>query len=175
MDLSDFIRSIPDFPKRGIIFRDVTTLFSEPVAFKEMISQFSEIWSSKEVNYIAGIDARGFIIGGALAYSLGAGFVPLRKEGKLPYKTFTENYTLEYGTETLEIHIDAVPKGCNVLLVDDLIATGGTALAAINLLKQLKTNVIGATFLVDLPDLKGTQKISDLKIPVKSLCSFSGH
>lgn len=175
MDLSEFIRSIPDFPKPGIIFRDVTTVFSEPMVFKEMVAQFTEIWSCHEVDYIAGIDARGFIIGGALAYNLGAGFIPLRKKGKLPFKTYTEDYTLEYGTETLEIHVDAMEKNSKVLLVDDLIATGGTALAALNLLKRLKTNVIGATFLVDLPDLKGAEKISDLNIPVKSLCCFSGH
>ena len=174
MDLSKYIRAIPDFPEKGIVFRDVTTLFADPNAFSYMIRQFQTKWSEFKIHKIAGIDARGFIIGGALAHHLGVGFVPLRKKGKLPHKTISEGYSLEYGEATLELHIDAFKPKENVLIIDDLIATGGTIIAAVNLVKKLKANVIGCSFLVDLPDLGGSKLLKDLDIVTHSLCSFDG-
>ena len=174
MDLTNFIRTVPDFPEPGILFRDVTTLFSNPNAFHSMILSFENNWQGKDIEYIAGIDARGFIIGGALAHHMGVGFVPVRKKGKLPYKTIEEDYVLEYGTATLELHVDAIPSGSKVLVVDDLIATGGTAIATIKLIKRLEAKIVGCSFLVDLPDLKGSRKIKDMGIEVKSLCEFDG-
>ena len=175
MDLTNFIRTVPDFPEPGILFRDVTTLFSNPNAFQLMILSFENNWQGKDIEYIAGIDARGFIIGGALAHHMGVGFVPVRKKGKLPYKTIEEDYALEYGTATLELHVDAIPSGSKVLVVDDLIATGGTAIATINLIKRLEANVVGCSFLVDLPDLKGSGRIKEMGIEVNSLCEFDGE
>ena len=175
MNLTQFIRTIPDFPKPGIMFRDVTTLFANPNAFKMMIRSFEEVWQDQNIDCVAGIDARGFIIGGALAHHLGVGFVPVRKKGKLPFTKIEEDYDLEYGTATLELHTDAVSAGFNVLVVDDLIATGGTAIAAINLIRRLKANVLGCAFLVDLPNLKGSTKINAMGIEVRSLCEFDGE
>jgi len=175
MNLTKFIRTIPDFPEPGIMFRDVTTLFANPNAFKSMILSFEKVWKDHSIDCIAGIDARGFIIGGALAHHLGVGFVPVRKKGKLPYTTIEQDYQLEYGTATLELHTDAVSAGFNVLVVDDLIATGGTAIAAVNLIRRLKANVLGCSFLIDLPDLKGSKKIIEMGIEVKSLCTFDGE
>lgn len=175
MDLTKHIRTVPDFPAPGIMFRDVTTLFAVPEAFSAMISQFKEQWQDSRIDYIAGIDARGFIIGGALAHDLDIGFVPLRKKGKLPYETITEDYELEYGTATLEVHTDAVPAGANVLVMDDLIATGGTAIAGIKLLQRLDARIVGCGFLVDLPDLGGAARIMDMGVTVRSLCAFEGH
>jgi len=152
MDLKDAIRTIPDFPKEGIMFRDITTLMTNPEA-----------------------EARGFAFGAAVAYALGVGFVPIRKKGKLPYKTYTQDYELEYGTDTLEIHADAVRKGEKVLLIDDLIATGGTAEASIKLLQKTGAEVVGAAFIVDLPDLGGLGKITSMGIPVTVLVAFDGH
>ena len=175
MDLTRYIRTVPDFPEPGIMFRDVTTLFVEPVAFKAMIEQFNQKFTSIDIDYIGGIDARGFIIGGALALTRDIGFVPIRKKGKLPYDTISEDYELEYGTATLELHTDAVSAGSKVLIVDDLIATGGTAIAATNLFRKLNADVVGCAFLVDLPDLGGADKLRALDVDVKSLCAFSGH
>tara|TARA_Y100000588_G_scaffold313467_1_gene340600 strand:+ start:65 stop:592 length:528 start_codon:yes stop_codon:yes gene_type:complete len=175
MDLTNFIRTVPDFPEPGILFRDVTTLFSNPNAFQSMILSFENNWQGKDIEYIAGIDARGFIIGGALAHHMGVGFVPVRKKGKLPYKTIEEDYVLEYGTATLELHVDAIPSGSKVLVVDDLIATGGTAIATINLIKRLEANVVGCSFLVNLPNLKGSGRIKKMGIEVNSLCEFDGE
>ena len=175
MDLTKFIRTVPDFPEPGIMFRDVTTLFAEPYAFKAMIEQFNQRFSDADVDYIGGIDARGFIIGAALAYTRDIGFVPVRKKGKLPYDTIAEDYALEYGTATLELHTDAVSAGSKVLIVDDLIATGGTAIAAVNLFRKLNANVIGCAFLVDLSDLGGADKLRSLDVSVTSLCAFDGH
>ncbi len=175
MNLRKFIRTIPDFPEPGIMFRDVTTLFGNPNAFKTMILSFEEVWKGQNIDYIAGIDARGFIIGGALAHHFGVGFVPVRKKGKLPYKTIEENYDLEYGTATLELHTDAVSAGSKVLVVDDLIATGGTAIAAITLLRKLQAKLVGCAFLVDLPDLGGAKRIIEMGIEVDSLCAFDGE
>lgn len=175
MDLSKFIRTVPDFPEPGIMFRDVTTLFAEPQAFKAMIEQFNQQFNGVDIDYIGGIDARGFIIGAALALTREIGFVPLRKKGKLPYDTISEDYALEYGTATLELHTDAVSAGSKVLIVDDLIATGGTAIAAVNLFRKLNANVIGCAFLVDLPQLGGADKLRSIDVPVTSLCAFDGH
>jgi adenine phosphoribosyltransferase len=175
MDLSEYIRTVPDFPEPGIMFRDVTTLFAEPRAFKAMIEQFNQKFSDVNIDYIGGIDARGFIIGAALAFVRNIGFVPVRKKGKLPYDTIREDYVLEYGTATLELHIDAVSAGSKVLIVDDLIATGGTAIAATNLFRKLNADVVGCAFLADLPDLGGADKLRALDVNVISLCAFSGH
>ena len=175
MDLSKFIRTVPDFPEPGILFRDVTTLFAEPQAFKAMIEQFNQQFNGVDIDYIGGIDARGFIIGAALALTREIGFVPVRKKGKLPYDTISEDYALEYGTATLELHTDAVSAGAKVLIVDDLIATGGTAIAAVNLFRKLNANVIGCAFLVDLPELGGADKLRSIDVPVTSLCTFDGH
>lgn len=175
MDLSKFIRTVPDFPEPGIMFRDVTTLFAEPQAFKAMIEQFNQQFNGVDIDYIGGIDARGFIIGAALALTREIGFVPVRKKGKLPYDTISEDYALEYGTATLEIHADAVSAGSKVLIVDDLIATGGTAIAAVNLFGKLNANVIGCAFLVDLPELGGADKLRSIDVSVTSLCAFDGH
>ena len=175
MDLTKYIRTVPNFPEPGIMFRDVTTLFAEPVAFKAMIEQFNQKFTNIDIDYIGGIDARGFIIGAALALTREIGFVPVRKKGKLPYDTIAEDYALEYGTATLELHTDAVSTGSKVLIVDDLIATGGTAIAAVNLFRQLNADVVGSAFLVDLPDLGGADKLRELDVNVTSLCAFGGH
>ena len=175
MDFTKYIRTVPDFPEPGIMFRDVTTLFAEPVAFKAMIEQFNQKFTNIDIDYIGGIDARGFIIGAAFALAREIGFVPVRKKGKLPYDTIAEDYALEYGTATLELHTDAVSIGSKVLIVDDLIATGGTAIAAVNLFRQLKADVVGCAFLVNLPDLGGADKLRELDVNVTSLCAFGGH
>ena len=175
LDLRDHIRTVPDFPKPGIMFRDVTTLFSSPLAMRKMIQGFQDQWADLPYEYVAGIDARGFIIGGALALHLGVGFVPVRKMGKLPAETIAEDYELEYGTATIELHRDAVPAGARVLIVDDLIATGGTALAAINLFRRLDAEIVGCGFLVDLPELGGADRIAEQGVSVRSLCAFKGH
>ena len=175
MDPKQHIRGIPDFPKPGIMFRDVTTLFSSPPAMRKMIQGFQDQWADLPYDYVAGIDARGFIIGGALALHLSVGFVPVRKMGKLPAETIAEDYELEYGTATIELHRDAVPAGARVLIVDDLIATGGTALAAINLFRRLDAEIVGCGFLVDLPELGGADRIAEQGVSVRSLCAFKGH
>ena len=175
MDWSKFIRTVPDFPEPGIMFRDVTTLFAEPQVFKAMIEQFNQQFNGVDIDYIGGIDARGFIIGAALALTREIGFVPVRKKGKLPYDTISEDYALEYGAATLELHTDAVSAGSKVLIVDDLIATGGTVIAAVNLFRKLNANVIGCAFLVDLPELGGADKLRSIDVPVTSLCTFDGH
>ena len=175
MDWSKFIRTVPDFPEPGIMFRDVTTLFAEPQVFKAMIEQFNQQFNGVDIDYIGGIDARGFIIGAALALTREIGFVPVRKKGKLPYDTISEDYALEYGAATLELHTDAVSAGSKVLIVDDLIATGGTAVAAVNLFRKLNANVIGCAFLIDLPELGGADKLRSTDVSVTSLCAFDGH
>ena len=175
MNLKKYIRTVPDFPKKGVMFRDVMTLFSNSEAFAETIDQLVDCWSDKNVDTIAGIDARGFIIGGALAYKMKVPFVALRKKGKLPFDTISESYDLEYGMETLELQIDAVEQGASVLVVDDLIATGGTAIAGIKLLKSIGAKVVGCGLIIDLPDLGGARKIQDLGLETRSLMTFEGH
>lgn len=159
------IRDIPDFPREGILFKDITTVLRDPVTFKHSIDLLSKHFEKMQIDYIAGIEARGFIIGSALAYKLGIGFIPIRKPGKLPAKTEKISYELEYGTNTLEIHNDAVEAGKRVLVVDDLLATGGTAEAAIKLVKRIGGVVVGIAFIVELEFLKGRDKLpKDCKI-----------
>lgn len=175
MDLKDLIRTIPDYPKPGIMFRDITTLLSHGEGFRKTIDRLVDHHKDGDVDLVAGIEARGFILGGALAHQLEVGFIPIRKKGKLPGETIGEEYDLEYGTDTVEIHVDAVAKGQRVLLVDDLIATGGTALAAIALLERAGAEVVGTSFVVDLPDLGGRAKLEAAGHDVRVLCAFDGH
>ncbi|QNL18154.1 adenine phosphoribosyltransferase [Hyphobacterium sp. CCMP332] len=175
MDLiRNAIRTIPDYPKPGIQFRDVTTLLKDARAFRAAIDQMVQPWAGAKIDKVAGIEARGFILGGAVAHQLSVGFTPVRKKGKLPGRTLAEDYELEYGTDTVEIHADAVAETERVLLVDDLIATGGTAEAAIKLLRRAGADVVGATFVIDLPDLGGAKRIEALGVPCASLVSFEG-
>jgi adenine phosphoribosyltransferase len=175
MSLKNAIRSIPDYPKPGIIFRDITTLLADPRAFRKAIDELVQPWSGSKIDKIAGIEARGFILGGAVAHQLSAGFVPIRKKGKLPHETVSISYSLEYGDDEMEIHVDAVKPGEKVILVDDLIATGGTAEAAVKLLKKIGAEVVATVFVIDLPDLGGAKKIEALDVPVRSLIAFEGH
>lgn len=175
IDYKSKIRSIPDYPKAGITFRDVTTLMSDSDAFTGAVEDLCKPFVNMDVSKVAGIDARGFILGGAMALHLGAGFLPLRKPGKLPYKTWSESYELEYGSDELHMHTDGVEEGEHVLLVDDLIATGGTAEAAVRLLRRGRADIIAAVFLVDLPDLQGSRKLRSMGVDVTSLVQFSGH
>lgn len=174
MDFSTVVRSIPDYPKKGIIFRDITTLLGNARAFRRAVDELVQPYAGVQIDRVAGIEARGFILGGAVAHQLSIPFVPVRKKGKLPWNTIGEDYELEYGTDRVEIHVDAVQKGENILVVDDLIATGGTALAAIKLIESAGANVVGASFVIDLPDLGGADKIRAQGKEVKTLVSFEG-
>lgn len=175
MDLKSLIRTIPDHPKPGIMFRDVTTLMSDAQGYKAAIARLAEPYRTEPIDLVAGIEARGFITAGALADRLGCGFLPVRKKGKLPWKTIRQEYALEYGTDTLEVHEDALDRGKRVLIVDDLIATGGTADAAAKLIRRLGGTIIGAAFLVDLPELGGAKLLSSQGIKVHALMTFDGH
>ncbi|MDQ0317369.1 adenine phosphoribosyltransferase [Amorphus orientalis] len=172
--LEDLIRTIPDYPKQGIQFRDVTTLIADPVGLRTAIDGLLWPFLKQNVDVVVGIEARGFILGGAVAHELGRGFVPIRKKGKLPGKTIGQDYTLEYGVDTIEIHADAIAPGQRVLLIDDLIATGGTADAGLELLRRSQASVVGAAFIVDLPDLGGSKKLRDKGVLVHSLLSYAG-
>jgi adenine phosphoribosyltransferase len=174
-DLKSLIRTIPDYPKKGILFRDVTTLFADPRGFRRAIAQMAAPFAASKVAAVAGIEARGFILGGAIADRLGCGFVPLRKKGKLPAKTIGQEYTLEYGVDIIEMHEDAVAKGERVLIVDDLVATGGTAEAAVKLLRRSGAEIVGATFIIELPDLGGGRKLTEFGIDWHALMAFEGH
>lgn len=174
-DLKSLIRTIPDYPKPGIMFRDVTTLFGDAQGFKAAIAQMAEPYRTEPIDAVAGIEARGFILGGAVADRLGCGFIPIRKKGKLPHKTIGQDYTLEYGVDTIEIHEDAISDGERILIVDDLIATGGTAEAAVKLVQRTGGEVVGAAFVIDLPDLGGRKKIEDLNVACHVLTAFEGH
>ncbi len=174
-DLRESIRSIPDYPKPGIMFRDITTLLGDARAFRQAIDELVQPWAGTKIDKVAGIEARGFILGGAVAHQLSAGFVPIRKKGKLPHTTVRVAYSLEYGLDEMEMHDDAVAPGERVILVDDLVATGGTAAAAVDLLKRIGAEVEAACFVIDLPDLGGAQKIRDLGVPVRTLMEFAGH
>ena len=173
--VKEYIRTIPDYPKPGIMFRDVTTLMTNRRAFAEAVIQLSAPYQHKNIDNVAGIEARGFTFGAAIAYELGVGFVPIRKKGKLPFKTYEQDYALEYGTDTLEIHADSIRGQEKVLLIDDLIATGGTAIAAVHLLRKTGANVIGSGFVIDLPELGGSERLAAMGIDVTSLVSFEGH
>jgi len=173
--IRDAIRTIPDYPKPGIQFRDVTTLLKDARAFRVTVDQLVQPWAGAKIDKVAGIEARGFILGGAVAHQLSVGFAPVRKKGKLPHRTLIEEYELEYGSDAIEIHIDAVDETDRVLLVDDLIATGGTAEAAIKLLRRAGADVVGAAFVVDLPDMGGGKRIEALGVPVASLVHFEGE
>ena len=173
MDLKATIRSIPDWPIKGVIFRDLTTLMQDPDAFRESCDVLYERYKNQDIDKIVGIDARGFVFGAVLAYKLGIGFVPVRKKGKLPYKTIEETYSLEYGEDTLEIHEDALAKGDKVIIADDLIATGGTVGATVSLVEKLGAQILECAFIVELPDLKGRDKIKNCK--VFSITKFEGE
>jgi adenine phosphoribosyltransferase len=174
-DLRDSIRSIPDYPKPGIIFRDITTLLGNARAFRRAVDELVQPWAGMKIDKVAGIEARGFILGGAVAHQVSAGFVPIRKKGKLPHKRVSIAYSLEYGLDEMEVHEDAVEKGDRIILVDDLIATGGTAEGAVKLMRQLGAQVLAACFIIDLPDLGGAAKLRNLDVPVRTLISFEGH
>lgn len=168
--LKEKIRNIPDFPKKGILFRDITTLIGDKEAFREVIDVLANRLNDKKIDVVACIESRGFILGGALAYRIGASLVPIRKKGKLPSETYSASYDLEYGKDTLEIHCDAFEGGANVLILDDLLATGGTASASASLVEQLGGKVLEITFLIELTDLKGREKLSGY--PVFSLIKY---
>ena len=173
-NIRDYIRTIPDFPHEGILFRDVTTLFGNAEGLRLAIAETVVALKDLKIDKVAGLEARGFIMGGAVAQSLGVGFIPIRKKGKLPGKTIQQEYNLEYGTATMELHEDAIDPGEKVLLLDDLIATGGTAEAGIKLIEALGGVVVQSTFIIDLPDLGGADKIKALGVPVHVLCAFDG-
>ena len=175
MNLRDAIRTIPDYPKPGIMFRDITTLLGNPRAFRRAIDEMVQPHCGAKIDKVAGLEARGFILGGAVAHQLGVGFIPVRKKGKLPHTVIGEDYALEYGTDRVEIHTDAINPGDQVLLVDDLIATGGTAMAGIKLLQRAGAQVIGCSFVIDLPELGGAQRLLDHGMKVTSLVAFEGH
>jgi len=164
--LKKLIRNIPDFPQKGIGFKDITTLLREPKAFTQTVEKLGEPFKNSKVDIVAGIESRGFIFGGAVAVELGAGFVPIRKQGKLPAEILSEEYALEYGTDVIEIHKDAVKTGMRVLLVDDLLATGGTAAASVRLLKKLGSEVVGAAFVIELDFLGGREKLKEIPLHI---------
>ena len=174
-DLKASIRSIVDYPKPGIIFRDITTLLGSAVAFRRAIDELVQPWAGAKIDKVAGMEARGFILGGAVAHQLAAGFIPIRKKGKLPHTTVAIAYSLEYGLDEMEVHVDAVKPGEKVILIDDLIATGGTAEGAVKLLRKIGAEVVAACFVIDLPELGGAQKLRDLDVPVRTLMAFEGH
>ena len=177
MPIKSKIRSVPDYPKKGIMFRDITTLVKDPVGFRLVIDNLTQRYISGEVDFdvIVGIESRGFIIGGALSYTLGKGFVPIRKKGKLPAEIISQEYELEYGTDQIEIHKDSIGQGEKVLLVDDLLATGGTALAAAALVEKLGGVVVEMCFVVNLPDVGGGKKLKEKNYKIFSLTEFEGE
>lgn len=175
MDIKSYIRTIPDYPKEGIMFRDITSLLQNALGLKLAINQLTERYKNFQIDKVVGIEARGFIIGTPLAINLGVGFVPIRKKGKLPYTTISEEYELEYGTDQIEIHTDAINKGERILLVDDLIATGGTAEAAIKLITKMDGEIVENCFIIDLPDIGGRKKLESMNQKVFTLCEFDGE
>ena len=174
-DLKRLIRTIPDYPKPGIMFRDITTLLRDANGFEQAVIALAEPFETERVDAVAGIEARGFILGGAVADRLGCGFVPIRKKGKLPWKTIGQEYTLEYGVDAIEIHEDAIRERERILVIDDLIATGGTAEAAARLVRRSGGEVVGAAFIIDLPELGGLDKLKALDVRCHALVTFEGH
>jgi len=174
MNLQNLIRSIPDYPQKGVIFRDITTLLQDPSGFRHAVDQLVAPFAGKKIDCVAGIEARGFILGGAVAHQLSVGFVAIRKKGKLPWQTMSVEYQLEYGSDEVEIHTDSLSPNQNVLIIDDLIATGGTACAAVDLVRKAGAEVVGASFVIDLPDLGGNDRLSSMGVPVRALTSFPG-
>lgn len=174
MPIKSKIRTVPHYPKQGVMFRDITTLLKDPVGFRVTINELVNRYTGVKIDRVAGIEARGFIIGAALAYQLGVGFIPVRKQGKLPSETVGHDYELEYGTDRIEIHVDAVSKGDRILLVDDLIATGGTAEAACKLIENMGGKIFECCFVIDLPDLGGCERLEKQGHKVFSLCEFEG-
>lgn len=175
MLIKDRIRTIVDHPKPGIQFRDITTLLQDPVGMGLTIDQLVEQYKGVRIDKVVGVEARGFILGGAVAHQVRAGFVPVRKPGKLPWNTIGQDYELEYGSDRVEMHTDAILQGEKVLLVDDLIATGGTALAVLDMIERIGGDVVGCAFVIDLPDLGGSRRIEERGFTVTSLCSFEGE
>jgi adenine phosphoribosyltransferase len=172
--VQDYIRTIVDFPHEGIMFRDVTTLFADPRGFRMAIDQMLHPYAGQQIDKVVGLEARGFILGGAIAHQLSKGFVPIRKKGKLPGTTISQEYTLEYGEAIVEIHDDAIQAGEKVLVVDDLLATGGTAEAGIKLIERLGGEIISTSFIVDLPDLGGRARLEAMGMEVNALCAYEG-
>jgi len=170
----DYIRTIPDFPHAGIMFRDVTTLFADARGLRMAVDQMLHPYAGQRIDKVVGLEARGFILGGAVAHQLGTGFVPVRKAGKLPGAVISQDYTLEYGQATVELHEDAIEAGEVILLVDDLLATGGTAEAGIHLIERLGAEVVGCAFVVDLPDLGGRKRLEGMGQSVHALCAYEG-
>jgi adenine phosphoribosyltransferase len=175
LDLKALVRTIPDYPKKGILFRDITTLIEHPEGFKQSIERIAQDFGGQGITHVAGIEARGFIFGAGVAIALGVGFLPIRKKGKLPGETIGQNYALEYGVDTIEIHADVLDSRHTVLLIDDLIATGGTAIAAVGLLRRTGATITKAAFVIDLPELGGAAKLEAEGVEVMSLISFEGH
>ena len=175
MPLKSRIRTIPDYPRPGIQFRDITTLLKDPFGLRKLVDDLVQPFAGRRIDAVAGIEARGFIIGGAVAYQLSTGFIPVRKKGKLPWDTIGQDYELEYGSDRVEIHRDAVAEGDTVLVVDDLIATGGTALATLDLLRQAGAEIVGCSFVVDLPDLGGRKRLEKEGVSVLTLVEFEGE
>ena len=175
MSLEQYIRTIPDFPHEGIMFRDVTTLFNDPRGMRMAVDHLLHPYIGKRIDRVAGLEARGFILGGAVAHQLSVGFVPVRKKGKLPAETIEQTYALEYGEATMELHTDAVQPGENILVVDDLLATGGTAEAAIKLIERLGGKIVACAFVIDLPDLGGRAKLESLGVNVHTLVEYAGE
>ena len=174
MDLKSLVRSLPDVPKRGVIFRDITTLLKDARGFRRTVDEMVQPYAGVSVDRVAGIEARGFILGGAIAHQLSKGFIPIRKKGKLPWETLGQDYALEYGSDCVEIHTDSVVQGERILLVDDLLATGGTAMASISLLQSAGAKVVGCSFVIDLPDLGGSKLLKEKGFSVSVLMEFEG-
>jgi adenine phosphoribosyltransferase len=174
MQIESKIRTIPDYPKKGVMFRDITTLLQDAQGFRKAVDELVQAHAGVRIDKVAGIEARGFILGGAVAHQLSTGFIPIRKKGKLPWKTMGQEYELEYGMDEVEMHVDAVSQGEQILLVDDLVATGGTAEAAIKLMRRAGAEVVGCSFVVDLPDLGGRKRIEAMGVKVLTLCEFEG-
>ena len=174
-DIKRYIRTLPDYPKKGIMFRDITTLLADAHGFRATIDELMWPFLREGIDYVVGIEARGFILGGAVAHELGKGFIPFRKKGKLPFHVIGRDYELEYGVDTMEVHADAMGEGDRVLIIDDLIATGGTAAAAIDLVQATGAEVVAAAFIVDLPDLGGSKKLRDKGVKLHTLVEFEGE